>query len=115
MPPAVAYPVKETLTGGCAVLDRATTGGAGGFANPGTTLEVNMPQNMEITFFRVLKDAKVGDDLAQQAVEALESHIAMKVEEATKSLNVKVSILIAMNAIAISIGGYVAFILANAK
>ena len=74
-----------------------------------------MPQNMPIIFYRVLKNAKIADDLAQQAVEALEDHIAVKIKEANKALEFKMNILIAMNAIAFTIGGYVAYIMAHTK
>ena len=52
-------------------------------ANPGIQTETNM-SNMEITFFRVLREAKVTDDMAQAAVESLEEHIAEEAAEAAK-------------------------------
>lgn len=67
--------------------------------------------NMEITFFRVLREAKVSDDLAQAAVESLEAHVAEKVKEATRSLEIRLNMLIAITTISTAIGGYVAFLM----
>ena len=76
-------------------------------ANPGIQTETNMP-NMEITFFRVLREAKVTDDMAQAAVESLEEHIAVKIKEANRSLEIRLNLLIAITTISGAIGGYIA-------
>lgn len=76
---------------------------------PASNCEANM-SNMEITFFRVLREAKVSDDLAQTAVESLEEHIAMKIKEANRSVEIRLNLLIAITTIASAIGGYVSLI-----
>lgn len=72
-------------------------------------METNM-SNMEITFFRVLREAKVKDDLAQAAVESLEEHVAVKIKEATRSLEIRLNLLIAITTLASAIGGYIALL-----
>lgn len=66
--------------------------------------------NMEITFFRALRQAKVSDDLAQQAAEALEEFVAVKIKEATRSLEIRLNLLIAITTLASAIGGYIAIL-----
>ena len=74
-------------------------------ANPGIQTETNM-SNMEITFFRILREANVTDDMAQAAVESLEEHIAVKIKDANRSLEIRLNLLIAITTLSGVIGGY---------
>lgn len=62
--------------------------------------------NMEITFFRILREANVTDDMAQDAVESLEEHIAVKIKDANRSLEIRLNLLIAITTLSGVIGGY---------
>ena len=62
--------------------------------------------NMEITFFRILREANVTDDMAQAAVESLEEHIAVKIKDANRSLEIRLNLLIAITTLSGVIGGY---------
>ncbi len=73
---------------------------------------------MQVTLFRALRNAKVGNDDAQAVVEELEGHIAVKITEANKELVGELKsqrwvlgFLLIVTTISAGLGGYVAFIL----
>jgi hypothetical protein len=74
-----------------------------------TERKANMP-NMEIRFYRALRAAKVSEELSQQCVEALENEVSMKIKEATRSLELRLNLLIALTVLSSAIGGYIAYI-----
>ena len=73
---------------------------------------------MQVTLFRALRNAKVGNDDAEAVVEQLEGHIAVKITEAKQQLVAELRIqrwalgfLAVLTAISAGIGGYVAFVI----
>jgi hypothetical protein len=98
-----SQPFQGAQSGG---LDRAHNDGAG--ASPiKAQPEVNMP-NLTITFYRALIDAKVPEPQAQLVVEAMEAEIAMKIKEATHSIELRINLLIGLTLLSTAIGGYLA-------
>lgn len=73
---------------------------------------------MQLTLFRALRNAKVGNDDAQAVVEELEGHIAVKITEANQQLVTELRIqrwalgfLAIVTTISAGIGGYVASVI----
>ncbi len=73
---------------------------------------------MQVTLFRALRNAKVGNDDAQAVVEELEGHIAVKITEANQQLVTELRIqrwalgfLAIVTTISAGIGGYVASVI----
>lgn len=80
---------------------------------------------IQITLFKALRSAKVGNDDATAVVEELEGHIAMKITDATAPLIAKldstqreiaslkwmIGTLTAITLIAGTVGGYIAAII----
>lgn len=73
---------------------------------------------MQVTLFRALRNAKVGNDDAQAVVEELEGHIAVKITEANQQLVIELRIqrwalgfLAIVTTISAGIGGYVASVI----
>lgn len=72
---------------------------------------------MQLELFKALRSVKVASTDAEKAVEELEGHIAMKIDEANKVLIEKIDGLrwlflatISLSVIAGTIGGYIAFL-----
>ena len=63
---------------------------------------------MQVTLFRALRNAKVGNDDAQAVVEELEGHIAVKITEANQQA---LGFLAIVTTISAGIGGYVASVI----
>ena len=73
---------------------------------------------IQVTLFRALRNAKVGNDDAQAVVEELEGHIAVKITEANQQLVTELRIqrwalgfLAIVTTISAGIGGYVASVI----
>ncbi len=73
---------------------------------------------MQVTLFRALRNAKVGNDDAQAVVKELEGHIAVKITEANQQLVTELRIqrwalgfLAIVTTISAGIGGYVASVI----
>lgn len=73
---------------------------------------------MQVTLFRALRNAKIGNDDAQAVVEELEGHIAVKITEANQQLVTELRIqrwalgfLAIVTTISAGIGGYVASVI----
>lgn len=73
---------------------------------------------MQVTLFRALRNAKVGNHDAQAVVEELEGHIAVKITEANQQLVTELRIqrwalgfLAIVTTISAGIGGYVASVI----